>query len=83
MRRMEIIGVAGDRFSLTGCCLKLVGIEAVVKRREKPSGASIENEPPLQTLSGTLPYFREVPVQQQRPGDEQGAGMAQYTISEP
>lgn len=54
MRRIEIIGVAGGRFSLAGGSLKLVGVEAVVKRREKPSGASIENKPPL-TLS-LAPY---------------------------
>lgn len=78
MRRMEVIGVAGDRFSLPGCCLRLVGVEAVVKRREKLSGASIEMSP--SSNSGTFPYFREVPVPQRSSGDEQGAGTARYAL---
>lgn len=77
---MEITGVAGDRFSLPGCRLKLVGVKAAGKRREKLSGACIENEPPLQTLSGTSLYFREVPARQRPSGDEQGAGTARYSL---
>lgn len=80
MRWVERTGGAGDRCSLSGCCLKLVGVEAVVQRREKLSGASVENKSPLQPPCGTLRCFGEVPVQQQCSGGEQGAGMAQYTL---
>lgn len=72
MRRMEVIGVVGGRFSLADRCLRLVGVEADMKRREKPSGASTDQETPLQTLSGPLPYPREVAVRQPWPGDDQG-----------
>lgn len=69
---MEIIGVAGGRFSLAGGSLKLVGVEAVVKRREKPSGASIENKPPLRLSLAPYHILGRLPVQQQQPAAEQG-----------
>lgn len=51
-----------------------------MKRTEKPSGASIGKEPPLQTIPGTFSCFKEISVQQQWPGDEQGAHTARYAL---